>query len=142
MARSLNKSQIIGHLGQDPELRYTGDGTAVCNLSVATNEGNDYTEWHSVTCWGDLAEVVNEYTEKGERLFVEGRLRTNKWEDADGKTRYTTEIHADEVIFLGSDQPGSSNGSSSGDNSSGQGRQKEPAGGGDHELEPEDSLPF
>ena len=137
MSRSRNTAEILGHLGQDPELRYTGDGTAVCNLSVATNEGNDYTEWHSVTCWGDLAEVVNEYTEKGERLFVEGRLRTNKWEDADGKTRYSTEIHADEVIFLGSDQPGSSDGQTSGK------PQKQPAGGGgDHEFEPDDQLPF
>jgi len=141
--RSLNKSQIIGHLGQDPELQYTSEGTAVCNFSVATNQyDRDEPEWHNCTAWGSLAEIVNEHLAKGERVFVEGSLRTRQWEDSDGRTRQTTEIHADEVIFLGSDQPGSSNGSSSGDNSSGQGRQKEPAGGGDHELEPEDSLPF
>jgi single-strand DNA-binding protein len=143
MSRSRNIAEILGHLGQDPELNYTGDGTAVCNLSVATNEGDDHTEWHSVTCWGDLAEIVNEHLAKGERVFLEGSLRTRQWEDSDGRTRYSTEIHADEVIFLGTDQPGSSNASASGDNSTGQGRQKEPAGGGEtREFEPDDQLPF
>jgi single-strand DNA-binding protein len=141
--RSRNNAEILGHLGQDPELRYTGSGKAVCNFSVATNQyDRDNPEWHNCTAWGSLAEVCNEHLAKGERVFVEGSLRTRQWEDSDGRTRHTTEIHADEVIFLGSDQPGSSNGSASGDNSSEQGRQKEAAGGGDHEFEPEDSLPF
>ena len=144
MSRSRNTAEILGHLGQDPELRYTSDGTAVANFSVATNQyDRDDPEWHNCTTWGDLAEIVNEHLAKGERVFVEGSLRTRQWEDSDGRTRYSTEIHADEIIFLGSDQPGSSNGSASGDNAGGQGRQKEPAGGGgDHEFEPEGQLPF
>lgn len=104
---SLNKAQIIGRLGQEPELRYTGSGTAVCNLSIATDESytNDgerveQTEWHSVTCWARLAETVNEYLEKGRQVYVEGSLKTREWEDRDGDTRYSTEIHADMVQFL------------------------------------------
>jgi single-strand DNA-binding protein len=144
MSRSLNKSQIIGHLGQDPELRYTGDGTAVANFSVATNQyDRDEPEWHNCTAWGSLAEVVGEHLAKGERVFVGGSLRTRQWEDSDGRTRYSTEIHADEIIFLGSDQPGSSNGSASGDNAGGQSRQKQPAAGGEtREFEPDNQMPF
>ena len=124
MSRGLNNVQVIGRLGQDPDLRSTGDGTAVANLSVATNEPSDHTEWHNITCWGDLAEIVGEHLAKGERLFVEGRLRTSQWEDADGKTRYSTEIHADEVIFLGS------------------GEAPEAEAGGQDTFEPDDRLPF
>ena len=144
MSRSRNTAEILGHLGQDPELRHTSDGTAVANFSVATNQyDRDDPEWHNCTAWGSLAEVVGEHLAKGERVFVEGSLRTRQWEDSDGRTRYSTEIHADEIIFLGSDQPDSSNGSASGDNAGGQGRQKEPVGGGgDHEFEPDDQLPF
>jgi single-strand DNA-binding protein len=143
MSRSRNTAEILGHLGSNPELRYTSSGKAVCNFSVATNQYNrDEPEWHNCTAWGSLAEVVGEHLAKGERVFVEGSLRTRQWEDSDGRTRYSTEIHADEVIFLGSDQPGSSNGSPSGDNSSEQGRQKEPVGGRDHEFGPDDQMPF
>lgn len=138
MSRSRNTAEILGHLGQDPELRYTSDRTAVANFSVATNQyDRDEPEWHNCTAWGSLAEIVNEHLAKGERVFVEGSLRTRQWEDSDGRTRQTTEIHADEVIFLGSDQPGSSNGQPSGK------PQKQPAAGGEtREFEPEDSLPF
>jgi len=143
MSRSLNKAEIIGHLGQNPELRYTGSGKAVCNFSVATNQyDRDEPEWHNCTAWGDLGEIVNEHLSKGERVFVEGSLRTRQWEDSDGRTRYSTEIHADEIIFLGSDVDGRER-SANGENAGEQGRQKEPAGGGgDHEFEPDDSLPF
>ena len=138
MSRSRNTAEILGHLGQDPELRYTSDRTAVANFSVATNQyDRDEPEWHNCTAWGSLAEIVNEHLAKGERVFVEGSLRTRQWEDSDGRTRQTTEIHADEVIFLGSDQPGSSNGQPSSK------PQKQPAAGGEtREFEPEDSLPF
>ena len=124
MSRSRNTAEILGHLGQDPELRYTGSGKAVCNFSVATNQyDRDDPEWHNCTAWGSLAEVCNEHLAKGERVFVEGSLRTRQWEDSDGRTRYSTEIHADEVIFLGS--------------------QKQPAGGGEtREFEPDDQMPF
>jgi single-strand DNA-binding protein len=133
MSRGLNNVQVIGRLGQDPDLRFTGDGTAVANLSVATNEPGDHTEWHSITCWGDLAEVVNEHVAKGERLYVEGRLRTSEWEDSDGRTRYTTEIHADEVIFLGSGEA---------PEAAGEPAEKEPEAGGQETFEPDDHLPF
>ena len=138
MSRSRNTAEILGHLGQDPELRYTGDGTAVANFSVATNQyDRDEPEWHNCTAWGSLAEVVGEHLAKGERVFVEGSLRTRQWEDSDGRTRYSTEIHADEVIFLGSDQPGSSNGQPKG------GPQKQPTGGGEtREFEADDQMPF
>ena len=124
MSRSRNTAEILGHLGQDPELRYTGSGKAVCNFPVATNQyDRDDPEWHNCTAWGSLAEVCNEHLAKGERVFVEGSLRTRQWEDSDGRTRHTTEIHADEVIFLGS--------------------QKQPAGGGEtREFEPDDQMPF
>jgi len=139
MSRSLNKVEIIGHLGQDPELRYTGNGKAVCNFSVATNQyDRDDPEWHNCTAWGDLAEIVNEHLSKGERVFVEGSLRTRQWEDPDGRTRYSTEIHADEIIFLGSDveagtgdnASGQPSGSAGGDGKPSGNRQKEPVGAG------------
>lgn len=134
--RSLNKAQIIGHLGSDPELRYTSGNTAVANFSVATNAPmKDDPEWHNITAWDDLAEIVHEHLSKGERVYVEGPIRTSEWEDSDGKTRYTTEIHANEVIFLGSDP--------SAETPSGGQPQREPAGGEEQEqFEPDDSLPF
>jgi len=140
--RGLNKLQISGHLGSDPELRYTGSGTAVANMSVATNApmGEDETEWHNVTCWGDLAEIVSDYLEKGRRVYVEGPVQTRQWEDSDGNTRSTTELHADEVIFLGSD-----GGASSRSESGGGQPQKEPAGAAEDDqetFEPDDDLPF
>ena len=141
MSRSRNTAEILGHLGQDPELRYTSDGTAVCNFSVATNQyDRDEPEWHNCTAWGSLAEVVGEHLAKGERVFVEGSLQTNTWEDPDGNRRSTTEIHADEVIFLGSDE------TAAGGSSGGQPKdepQKQPAGGGEtSDFEPDDQLPF
>lgn len=146
MARGLNKAQIIGNLGQDPELRYTGDGTAVANLSVATNDPRrDDPEWHNVTVWGDLAEIVNEHLQKGRRVYCEGPMRTRTWEDRDGNERRTTELHADEVIFLGSEGNPNTDGSGGG----GQDRppQQQPSGPADgqndgQEFEPDDELPF
>lgn len=108
MARGVNKVILIGNLGQEPELRYTGSGTAVCNMRLATNEsytdrdGNqvDKTEWHNVVAWGRLGEVCNEYLQKGSQVYFEGSLQTRSWEDRDGNTRYTTEIKAREMMFL------------------------------------------
>ena len=140
MSRGLNRAQIIGHLGQDPELRYTGSGTAVCNFSVATNQyDRDEPEWHRVTAWEQLAEICNEHLSKGEKVFVEGSLRTREWEDNDGHARQTTEIHAAEVLFLGSEQPSSSRQASGSANGQ---PQKEPASGGQDQFEPSDELPF
>ena len=108
MARSVNKVILIGNLGQDPELRYTGSGTAVCTIRLATNEsykgsdGNtvDKTEWHTVTAWSRLAEICGEYLKKGSQVYFEGSLQTRKYEDKDGVTKYTTEIKAREMMML------------------------------------------
>ena len=111
----INKVIIIGNLGGDPEIRYTTNGNAVCNFSVATTEkwrGQDgqmqeQTEWHRVTAWGKLAEICNQYLSKGSRVYIEGKLKTRQYEK-DGITRYTTEIHAAEMKMLG-ERSGSGN---------------------------------
>ena len=106
----MNKSMIIGNLGNDPEIQYTNNsGDPVTTLSVATTErwkdgdGNkqEQTDWHRVVAWGRLAEVCGEHLTKGERVYIEGKLRTRKWEDQDGNSRYTTEIIARELEMLG-----------------------------------------
>ena len=110
MARGINKVIIVGNLGQDPETRYMPSGSAVTNFTVATNESwkdkqtgeqKDRTEWHRVAMFGRLAEVAAEYLRKGSQVYIEGKLRTRKWQDRDGKDRYTTEIIADEMQMLG-----------------------------------------
>ncbi|PSQ71348.1 MAG: single-stranded DNA-binding protein [Bacteroidetes bacterium QH_2_64_26] len=114
MARGVNKVILIGNLGDDPELRYTGSGTAVCNMSLATNEtytdddGNEVqnTEWHDVVAWGRLGEVCNEYLQKGSQVYFEGKLQTRSWEDRDDNTRYSTEVKAQEMMFLDSNRQG------------------------------------
>ena len=105
----VNKVILIGNLGQDPELRNTAGGNAVCTLRLATAErrkgpdGNwtDHTEWHSVVTWGRDAENVAKYCRKGKQIYVEGRLQTRKWQDKTGADRYSTEVVADTVRFLG-----------------------------------------
>ncbi len=110
MARGINKVIIVGNLGQDPDTRYMPSGAAVTNFTVATNESwkdkqtgeqKDRTEWHRVAMFGRLAEVAAEYLRKGSQVYIEGKLRTRKWQDRDGKDRYTTEIIADEMQMLG-----------------------------------------
>ena|SRR3990167_5672312 len=106
--RSVNKVELIGNLGNDPELRYTAAGQPVTNFRVATNErfksksgdSQERTEWHRITVWGKAAESCAEYLSKGSQVRVEGTLRTRSWKDRDGATRYTTEIHTGNVIFL------------------------------------------
>lgn len=106
---SLNKVQIIGRLGQDPEIRYTASGTAVCNISVATTDnykdaaGNkkEATEWHRVVLYRGLAERAERLLKKGAQVYVEGRIKTEKWQDKDGQTRYTTKIEGTEMKALG-----------------------------------------
>ena len=108
MARSVNKVILIGHLGDDPELRQTQGGTAVCNMSIATDEsyvdrdGNevDQTEWHDIVAWEGLAETCAQYLSKGSQIHVEGKLQTSQWTDRDGNDRYSTEIKARNVMFL------------------------------------------
>ena len=108
---SLNKVQIIGNLGRDPEVRYTPNGNAVCNVSVATTrqwkakesgEKQEETEWHRVVFYDRLAEIAGEYLKKGRSVYVEGRLKTRKWTDKEGKEQYTTEVIATEMQMLGS----------------------------------------
>ncbi len=108
MARSVNKVILIGNLGADPELRYTGSGTAVCNMRIATNESYkdasdqlvEKTEWHNVVAWARLAEICGEYLKKGSRIYVEGSLQTRSWEDQEGQTRYMTEIKIRDMMML------------------------------------------
>ncbi len=110
MARGVNKVILVGNLGNDPDTRYMPSGSAVTNLSVATNESwkdketgeqKDRTEWHKVAMFGRLAEIAAEYLRKGSQVYIEGKLRTRKWQDKDGNDRWTTEIIADEMQMLG-----------------------------------------
>lgn len=108
MAKSLNKVMLIGHLGKDPELKYTSSGIAVVNFSMATNEawkdqdGNlqERTEWHNIVAWRRLAEICGEYLKKGKRVYIEGRIQTRNYDDKNGVKRYVTEIVADDLIML------------------------------------------
>jgi len=118
MARGVNKVILIGNLGNDPDVRYTASGAAVANISLATAESwrdkesgeqQERTEWHRVVFFGRLAEIVAEYLKKGSQIYVEGRLQTRKWQDKEGKDRYSTEIVANEMQMLGSRGGGSSN---------------------------------
>ena len=108
---SVNKVILIGNLGRDPEVRYTPGGSAVCNVSIATTrswknkesgEKQEETEWHRVVFFDRLAEIAGEYLKKGRSVYVEGRLRTRKWQDKEGKDNYTTEVFALEMQMLGS----------------------------------------
>lgn len=107
---SVNKVIILGNLGRDPELRYTPSGSAVCNVSIATTrnwksreggERQEETEWHRVVFYDRLAEIAGEYLKKGRPVYVEGRLKTRKWQDKEGKDNYTTEIIAEQMQLLG-----------------------------------------
>lgn len=118
MARGINKVILVGNLGNDPDVRYTANGAAVSNISIATSESwkdkesgeqQEKTEWHRVVFFGKLAEIVAEYLKKGSQVYVEGRLQTRKWQDKEGNDRYTTEIVANEMQMLGS-RPGGGGG--------------------------------
>lgn len=115
-ARGINKVIIVGNLGQDPETRYMPSGSAVTNMTVATNEvwkdkqtgeQKERTEWHRVAMFGRLAEIAAEYLRKGQQVYIEGKLRTRKWQDKQGQDRWTTEIIADEMQMLGGGRGGS-----------------------------------
>ena len=108
---SINKVILIGNLGRDPEIRYTPSGSAVCNIGIATSrswkdktsgEKVEETEWHRVVFYDRLAEIAGEYLKKGSSVYIEGRLKTRKWQDKEGKDTYTTEILANEMQMLGS----------------------------------------
>ena len=151
MARGVNKVIIVGNLGQDPETRYMPSGSAVTNFTVATNESwkdkqtgeqKERTEWHRVSMFNRLAEVAAEYLRKGSQVYIEGKLRTRKWQGKDGNDRYTTEIIADEMQMLGGRGGGGGGGDfGGGNNGAGQG------GGGSAPPQPgpddfDDDIPF
>ena len=112
-SRSLNKVQLIGNLTRDPELRYTPTGAAVCTIGLATNrmwstesgEKKEETEFHRVVAWNKLAELCSQLLTKGRKIYVEGRLRTNSWQTADGAQRSTTEVVIEDMIILDSRRP-------------------------------------
>ena len=110
MSRGINKAVIVGTLGNDPEIKYAANGNAVVNVSVATNESwkdretgqaQERTEWHRIVMFGKLGEIAQQYLKKGSQAYFEGRIRTNKWQDADGNDRYSTQIVVSEMEMLG-----------------------------------------
>ena len=110
MARGVNKAILIGNLGADPDTRYMPSGSAVTNCRIATTEAwkdretgdqQERTEWHNIVFFGRLAEIAGEYLRKGSQVYIEGRLRTRKWQDREGNDRWTTEINADQMQMLG-----------------------------------------
>ena len=115
MARGINKVILVGNLGADPETRYTAGGSAVTTIRLATTESwkdkqsgeqQERTEWHRVVFFNRLAEIVSEYLRKGSQVYVEGKIRTRKWQDQSGQDRYTTEVVSNEMQMLGSRQGG------------------------------------
>lgn len=112
MARGLNKVMIIGHLGRDPEIRYTPSGRPVTSFNVATTrtwtsyegERKEETEWFNVVAWGPLAEICNQHLSRGQQVYIEGRLQTRGWEDEQGRRHFRTEVVAQEMIILGDRQ--------------------------------------
>jgi len=107
----INKVILVGNLGRDPEVRNTNSGTQVATLNIATTERRkqgtewvEHTEWHRVTCFGKTAENAGKYLKRGRQVYIEGSLRTTKWQDKEGKDRYTTEVVANDVRFLGKNE--------------------------------------
>ena len=155
MARGINKVILVGNLGQDPETRYMPSGGAVTNITLATNESwkdkqtgeqKDRTEWHKVAMFNRLAEIAAEYLRKGSQVYVEGKLRTRKWQDRDGNDRYTTEVIADEMQMLGGRGGGGGSFSSGGGSNGGSGGGSNAPSGGGQSAPPaddfDDDIPF
>lgn len=132
MARGINKVILVGNLGKDPETRYMPNGKPVTNFSIATSESwtdkssgdkQERTEWHNIVMFEKLAEISAEYLRKGSQVYIEGSLRTRKWQDKEGKDRYTTEIVARDMQMLGG-RGGAAGGGGSGGESQGQSRSR------------------
>ena len=146
----VNKAILVGNLGRDPELRHTPNGQAVVNFTLATSESwtdksgerQERTEWHRIVVWGRQAEMCNQYLSKGRTVYVEGRIQTREWEDKDGNKRYTTEINAQTVQFIGPRQDGGGGGGYSG--GGGDGGYSSGGGGGGNDPGPpvDDDIPF
>jgi single-strand DNA-binding protein len=146
---SFNKITLVGNLGRDPELRYTPQGTPVCSFTLATNErrkdrageNQDVTTWFRVTLWGRQAETASQYLSKGRPVYIEGRLRVEEWTDKDSKQRYTLEVHATDMQFIGGrGDEGMGGTSPRSDASTGGGGRPEPATGGEEISD--DDIPF
>jgi single-strand DNA-binding protein len=143
MSRSVNKVILIGNVGAEPEIRSTGAGTRIAKVSLATNrtfsdrsgQQQDKTEWHRLTFWDKLAEVVERYVHKGDRLYVEGRIEYSQTQDDQGNVKYWTDIVVRDMVMLGSGGPGGSGGGLERT-----GARDQPAGGGPFEAD--DDLPF
>jgi single-strand DNA-binding protein len=141
----VNKAILVGNLGRDPELRQTPNGQSVCNFTLATSENwtdksgerVERTEWHRIVVWGRTAEMCNQYLSKGRTVYIEGRIQTREWEDKDGNKRYTTEINANTVNFIGPRTSGEPSGSSGGAPS---GETGGPSGDSGPPMD--DSIPF
>jgi len=156
MARGINKVILVGNLGQDPETKAMPSGMTVCNLRIATSESwkdkqtgemKEQTEWHSVAMFGRLAEIAGEYLRKGSQVYIEGRLRTRKWQDKSGNDRYTTEIVGNEMQMLGGGRGGMGGGEgrSSGSSraaSGGEASFGEPVRSSTEKDEFDDDIPF
>jgi single-strand DNA-binding protein len=149
MARGVNKVIIVGNLGNDPETKYMPSGSAVTNLSVATNESwkdkqtgeqKERTEWHRVAMFGRLAEIAAEYLRKGSQVYIEGKLRTRKWQDQQGNDKYTTEIIADEMQMLGGRSGGGAPAMGGGSGGPPPGSPSDSGGGSPGEFD--DDIPF
>ncbi len=145
MARGINKVILIGNLGRDPEVRYSPNGGAIANITLATSESwkdkntgeqVEKTEWHRVVFFRRLAEIVGEYLKKGSKVYIEGKLQTRKWQDKDGNDRYTTEVVANEMQML--DSRGGSTSYNQDEAPAAQPMSQEPAPAGDFD----DDIPF
>lgn len=157
----VNKAILVGNLGRDPELRTTPNGQSVVNFTLATSETwndksgerQERTEWHRIVVWGKTAEMCNQYLSKGRTVYIEGRIQTREWEDKDGAKRYTTEINASTVNFIGPRQDGGGGGGAGGGGGGGNygggggapsGGGGAPSGGGGMDSSPpmDDDIPF
>lgn len=152
---SVNKVILLGRLGNNPEIRYTPNGQAVANFNIATSESwndksgqkQERTEWHRIVVWAKLAELCGQYLSKGRQVFIEGRLQTRQWDDKEGNKRYTTEIVATTVQFIGS-SAGAGAGAGAGQYAGNQDQMSPPPGGGGAAPEMadaafnEDDIPF
>lgn len=149
MGKSINKVILVGRLGRDPELKYTASGTPFCRFSMATDESwsdkgtgekTERTEWHNIVVWNKLAEICNNYLNKGSMVYIEGSLQTREWDDKEGNKRKTTEIRANDMVMLGGRGGGGGEGGGGGfGRSSGPG----PSSGGDGgSAITDDDIPF
>ena len=147
----VNKAILVGNLGRDPELRQTPSGQSVCNFTLATSESwtdrngerVERTEWHRIVAWGKTGELCAQYLSKGRTVYVEGRIQTREWEDKDGNKRYTTEINAQNVNFIGPrDSGGGGGGGGDYGSSRSGGGQGSNAPSGDIAPPPDDDIPF